>query len=111
VWLEALADELLNGARRHRSGVDTRRRRRVTAKIGRLAEVFGIAFARNPLGKRADSPVRIAFDFAVYDYRTRCRKAVDTRGFAVYKQVSLTKKACGRAGRTLDGEAQWSRGC
>ena len=68
--LEAQADEALLGTRRHRFCLVTRQRRRVTMRIRRLAGAFAIAFARNHLGKRADIPVRIAFDFVVYDYRT-----------------------------------------
>lgn len=70
ICLEAGAAESVAGIEPPWFFLVTRGRRRVTSTIGRSAEVFGIACARNHLGKRADIPARITFDVVVYDCRT-----------------------------------------
>ena len=50
--LEAQADVSLTGILLHPFSLVTRRRRRVTGQIRRLAQVFVIAFARNHIAER-----------------------------------------------------------
>ena len=83
-WLEALADESLSGIRPRWFCVDTRRRRRVSRSIGRLAGGFAIAFARNHSGVGRGGVLPSAVFRAAYgDERASGPRAVP-RGFAVY---------------------------
>ena len=64
------ANEALTGNRPSPVGLDTRDRRRVTAQICRVEEVFVIAFARIHAREAAALPARIAVNSVVYDSRT-----------------------------------------
>ena len=83
-WLEAQADESLADIRLHWIWWVTRRRRRVTHQIRRLARVFVITFARNQVGRRAGFLLEFLSFPRIAIVNDGATGPWFTRGFAVY---------------------------
>jgi hypothetical protein len=91
---EAEANEALAGIRLHGFQLDTRRRRRVSTQIRRLAWVFVIAFAREPNRLAGGIRVRVPFDSTAYGCERRCNEAViyaRLRGLLIVGRTNKTK--------------------